>query len=215
MKKAWILSVALFGSLVMAPAHAALTMTIIDDDGVVLGPFVESSPNFISVSGTFGLFTLSTHTTTSNVGTGDLAGLFTLNSNVSADGAGSISVSVTQDAYTIPAAGLSKFTTGSNPVTLDGGATYSVQTFVDGVALGSGGTLASVTDDYFESAEMAIGNPFSITHTYTITTTRRSENITFDYSTRAVPVPGVLGLLGLGLVGVAAAVRRRRDQTAA
>jgi len=208
MKKTWTLGLALLGSLAIAPAHATLTMTVIDDDGGV-NNFVESSPGVINVSGQFGLFLLTIQSTSSNVGSTSPAGLFSLSSNVESDGAGSITVSVTEDAYTIPAAGERRFTTGSNPVTLDGNSSYTVETFIDGASMGVG-TLNDVTDDYFDSGDFTVGSPFSITHTYTITTTGSAQNITFDYSTRAVPVPGVLGLLGLGLVGLAFSVRRRK-----
>ncbi|MDZ7829202.1 MAG: PEP-CTERM sorting domain-containing protein [Halofilum sp. (in: g-proteobacteria)] len=200
---------ALLGGLVMAPAHATLSMDVTDNDGVVQN-FVETSPGVINVSEKFGLFLLTIQSTSSDVGSTSPAGLFSLSSNVESDGAGSISVSVTEDAYTIPAAGDRRFTTGSNPVTLDGNSSYTVETFIDGVSMGVG-SLASVTDDYFDSGEFTVGTPFSITHTYTITTTSKAQNITFDYSTRAVPVPGVLGLLGLGLVGLAFSVRRRKS----
>lgn len=38
-----------------------------------------------------------------------------------------------------------------------------------------------------------------------------SSNIAFEVATSAVPIPGTLGLLGLGLLGIGVATRRRRS----
>ncbi len=217
MKKAWILGAALLsGSFLAAPAHAALTMTITDSGGGVT-VINETSPGEIVTSGVVGLFNFEIHTTASNAGSGLLAEMVSTTLNLTAEGADFFTISVTEDNFTNPSpneSGEAKFETAINASTSTGGANYDAESLVDGsslLAVNNVGDLSSFTT----SDMMTIGTPFSITHEWTVRSTGAGESLAFDMSTRAIPEPGVLGLLGLGLAGLAFSLRRRKDSVAA
>lgn len=212
--KAWVLGLALMGGVITAPAHAALTMTITDSGGssTVYGP----SSSSITVVDEIGLFAVEVHTAASNAGSGNLAEMVTTSLNITSSGADFFTVSVTEDDFMIPTPnddGLAQFMSIVNASTSTGGASYNARTYIDGVELLNVADIAD-TGTYTDSDSLPIGTPFSVTHEFRITTTGSGQTVSFDLSTRAIPAPGVLGLMGLGLVGLAFAGRRRRNALA-
>lgn len=213
MKKAWLMGVALLGaSLLTAPAQASLTMTITDDGGgvTVIG---ETAPGEIVTSGSTGVFSFEIHTTASNAASGLLAEMVSTTLNLTSLDAGFFTISVTEDNFTNPtpnADGEGQFHSIINASTVSGGSSFDASALVDGAVLNSvvGETTTATTEN---TDNMAIGSPFSITHEWTVYASGAEESVSFDMSTRAVPLPGVLSLLGLGLAGLAFALRRRRE----
>lgn len=213
MKKTWILAVALLGgSLVAAPAQAALTMTITDSSGAST-VYGETSPGLIAISGSVGLFEIDLQATASNAGSGELAEVVSTSLNLTSTGADFFTVSVTEDNFGSPSPnenGEALFESILNASAVTGGSSFDASSLIDGGVLLSESGISS-TDTFYARDRLAIGTPFSITHEWTIYASGPGESVAFNLSTRAIPEPGVLGLLGIGIAGLAFALRRRRS----
>jgi len=182
--------------------------------GTVTGKGVS---NFADGSATFGVVNYNgvVGTWTVNISTGVsdpvIADSLDLNSVNVSGGVGSLQIMLTDTGYTSPTTGLLSEIGG----TTNGTVTASQSFDPNNAEFGIGTTInqgpfvgGAFSDTQGASFPLALG-PYSLTETVTINHTAAGQITSFDYSS-SVPEPASLGMLGLGLVGLGFAARRRR-----
>ena len=205
-------AVAAAGIALADTAEAGLTMTITDSNGG--GPIVftdGATPGLINVSLNSSTFRTDTQVTSSV--TPGPAFQNSISSNITALSAGTLTIVVTEDAFSLPPAGTFPFNSIANASALTTGLTVEVVTQINGTML-LDTVLTSTADNPSITADVTVPTPFTITHTYVITATAPGQSTSFDITTQAVPEPATLGLIGAGLAGVGFAMRRRRAKAA-
>lgn len=198
------LALGAFVSLAAAATPAAAVVQIEID-----GTPVAAGSNMAAVNGAFAGFTVMANAM-SNAGGGDAGGWFMSQSvSVSAGGAGSLTLSITETALDTPNTTVASVATTVNSSVNDAaidfaaavdGVDYFGATFADGdTRTAAGATLATLASTY------------GLTHRYTFTATGAGQIFNIDATTR-VPEPATLGLLAGGLTALGAVAARRRTR---
>jgi hypothetical protein len=188
-------------------AQATIIGTVTDLNDSSTNVFTDAAtPGLLAISsatspilGTYWTGALEINVSSENI-LDDLATFISASTNLNALSTGkNVLISVVSDNFVNPT-GLATFESIINASTVTS-SSYDAQVLVDTTVLG---TLLNISDTntYTMSGAVAVPTPFSITHNFTLGASSVGGDLAFDISTRGIPVPAPLALIGLGLLGM-------------
>jgi PEP-CTERM motif len=198
-------------------ANAVLTVQLSTDAFTTYTEFTDTDGNGIltvepDTSLGYGGWEQFTVTGRSNIATGDPGVLQNTNiaANVRSGTPGTVWVRVFDDEFMAPDVDLFDATTRYNATALQGASLDLLSEVAGQTVLEADAVIGTMLPIAFAQISDA-GIPFTIMHQFVLNPIGANADVAFDMTTRtSIPEPAALAMLGIGMVGIGAVMRRRR-----